>query len=222
MKQKEERKRRISILTVLLWIALVSVMIVITINGIKSNENAIEEETVTTKEVKLQKNAEWLDKESGIAKVTLKVSGEQDVITNDVVLVVDRSGSMTFWGSFYNFGEVYWSIEEGKVKTNNIPGQEHGYSPCTNSNHWINGKHYYDINKCVDDLEQDEYDKVQGCTDRFDKVVEAVNLFLNAFLESKYDNREHLLLLQEMQVMFAIIQVLLITRKIFLMKMKII
>lgn len=193
MKQKEERKRSISILTVLLWIALVSVMIVITINGIKSNENAIEEETVTTKEVKLQKNAEWVDKESGIAKVTLKESGEQDVITNDVVLVVDRSGSMTFLGTFWEFTDKYFEDPETGVSTlittSNEPGKEYGNSPCTNSNHWINGKHYYDIDNITESQEQDLYDKEKGCTDRFDKVIDATNLFLEMFLDSRYDNR---------------------------------
>lgn len=47
---------------------------------------------------KLEKSAQWVDEKAGIAKITIKVTGEQPTETTkktDIVLVIDRSLSMT-------------------------------------------------------------------------------------------------------------------------------
>lgn len=47
---------------------------------------------------KLEKKAQWVDEKAGIAKITIKVTGEQPTETTkktDIVLVIDRSLSMT-------------------------------------------------------------------------------------------------------------------------------
>lgn len=50
---------------------------------------------------KLEKSAQWVDEKAGIAKITIKVTGEQPTETTkktDIVLVIDRSLSMTQHG----------------------------------------------------------------------------------------------------------------------------
>lgn len=50
---------------------------------------------------KLEKSAQWVDEKAGIAKITIKVTGEQPTETTkktDIVLVIDRSLSMTQYG----------------------------------------------------------------------------------------------------------------------------
>ena len=47
---------------------------------------------------KLEKSAQWVDEKAGIAKITIKVTGEQPTQSTkktDIVLVIDRSLSMT-------------------------------------------------------------------------------------------------------------------------------
>lgn len=47
---------------------------------------------------KLEKSAQWVNEKAGIAKITIKVTGEQPTETTkktDIVLVIDRSLSMT-------------------------------------------------------------------------------------------------------------------------------
>lgn len=50
---------------------------------------------------KLEKSAQWVDEKAGIAKITIKVTGEQPTQSTkktDIVLVIDRSLSMTQYG----------------------------------------------------------------------------------------------------------------------------
>ena len=50
---------------------------------------------------KLEKSAQWVDEKAGIAKITIQVTGEQPTETTkktDIVLVIDRSLSMTQYG----------------------------------------------------------------------------------------------------------------------------
>ena len=50
---------------------------------------------------KLEKSAQWVDEEAGIAEITIKVTGEQPTQSTkktDIVLVIDRSLSMTQYG----------------------------------------------------------------------------------------------------------------------------
>ena len=117
-------------------------------------------------EVLFTKSAEWVDKEEGIAKVTLKVEAEPVTKPVDVVLVVDRSGSMDFSDS--------WSLEE------NLSGENGTVSKCMNSNHWFDGKHYYSENN-IENENQDRYDKKSGCITRYDVAKSAVSTFLNEF-----------------------------------------
>ena len=47
---------------------------------------------------KLEKSAQWVNEKAGIAKITIKVTGEQPTQSTkktDIVLVIDRSLSMT-------------------------------------------------------------------------------------------------------------------------------
>ncbi|MDO4283184.1 MAG: VWA domain-containing protein [Clostridia bacterium] len=139
--------------------------------------NAIYASDLNPGEVAFSKSAEWVDKENGIAKVTLKVEANPIEQPLDVVLVVDRSGSMGFSDS--------WNLEE------HLSGDNGKVSKCMNPEHWINGKHYYDIANITDEQKQDRYDKEKGCINRYDVANEAVNTFLEEFYsrESSQDSR---------------------------------
>ncbi len=128
--------------------------------------------TLNPGEVSFGKTAEWVDKENGIAKVTLSVEAEPMIRPADVVLLVDRSASMTF-------SRNSWDLS----------GQDGVYSKCMNAAHWKDGKHYYDTSD-IGILEmQDRYDKDNGCTDRFDITIDAVSKFLDTFYEYSEENR---------------------------------
>lgn len=122
-------------------------------------------------EVVLDKKAEWIDKENGIAKVSLSVESEPIVRPADVVLLVDRSNSMTFSSPY------------------DISGQNGIYSKCMNQAHWKNGKHYYNPNEAGALTIQNLYQKEKGCTDRFDVTIDAVNEFLDTFFAYSNENR---------------------------------
>ena len=78
--------------------------------------------------VALTKEAKWVDYDNRIAEVKFTVKGEPVKTAVDVVLVVDRSGSMGFgWGS--------------------------RYSPCTNPVHWNGNIHKDDENHSHYDLD---------------------------------------------------------------------
>lgn len=122
-------------------------------------------------EVVLDKKAEWVDKENGIAKVSLSVESEPIVRPADVVLLVDRSNSMTFSSPY------------------DISGQNGIYSKCMNQTHWKDGKHYYNPNEAGALTIQNLYQKEKGCTDRFDVTIDAVNEFLDTFFAYSNENR---------------------------------
>lgn len=98
--KKKMKKRFLSI--VLAVLMLVSVL---PISALAADvEPPIAETGVSTKTSenttgpKLEKSAQWVDEKAGIAKITIKVTGEQPTQSakkTDIVLVIDRSWSMT-------------------------------------------------------------------------------------------------------------------------------
>lgn len=101
--KKKMKKRILSI--VLAVLMLVSVL---PISALAADvEPPIAETGVSTKTSenttgpKLEKSAQWVDEKAGIAKITIKVTGEQPTQSTkktDIVLVIDRSLSMTQYG----------------------------------------------------------------------------------------------------------------------------
>ena len=116
-------------------------------------------------QVTFEKSAEWVDVEQGIAKIDLTVKAQPVIRPVDVVLVVDKSGSMGF-------------------------GSTDAHSECMNRYHWFNGKHYYSEENIG--RREDKYEYLRGCTDRLDTAKSAVEKFLDIFYatdEAKQNNR---------------------------------
>lgn len=124
-------------------------------------------------EVAFNKSAEWVDKDEGIAKIILSVDAKPVSMPSDVVLVVDRSGSMDFSSSL--------------ILDKQLSGEDGRHSICMNDEHFIEGKHYYDVSN--NNGKQDRYSKNKGCINRYDVAKSAVNSFLDNFY-SKEDNKE--------------------------------
>ena len=135
--------------------------------------------------VSLTKSAQWVDISQGIAKVTLTQQGTQAEYGNDVIIVVDMSGSMTFLRPFFDRRPEY--DENGHYdNTPNIngPGTGWRFSACTNPDHYTSkGKHYYNPKNASG--EEDDYDYDHGCTDRFQVAMNSVMTFAELFLSEK-------------------------------------
>ena len=111
--------------------------------------------TLDPGEVALTKEARWVDYDNRIAEVKFTVKGEPVKTAVDVVLVMDRSGSMGF-------------------------GKDSRYSPCTNPDHWNGNVHRNGRTSWNDS----SYNKTYGCTDRLDDAKNAANVFLDNLLEN--------------------------------------
>lgn len=94
------KKRILSI--VLAVLMLVSVL---PISALAAEESVVPQNVVTAEHggVKVEKRAEWTDEENGKAKITFTLTGgtmtSQDIPVTDIVLVIDKSASMSKNGS---------------------------------------------------------------------------------------------------------------------------
>ena len=142
--------------------------------------------------VSLTKSAQWVDISQGIAKVTLTQQGTQAEYGNDVIIVVDMSGSMTFLQPFFDRRPEH--DENGHYDdTPNIngPGTGWRFSACTNPEHYTDdGRHYYRPNSATSGQEEDDYDYDHGCTDRFQIAINSVSTFAELFLHEDNTKNE--------------------------------
>ncbi|MDO4282612.1 MAG: MucBP domain-containing protein [Clostridia bacterium] len=127
-----------------------------------STTSTMTKEELTDGDVELVKTASWEDIENGIARIDLTVKSKPVTRPVDIVLVVDKSGSMGF-------------------------GTTSSHSPCMNPNHQFSNGHFYNEYNSQYSWYEDNYSKSQGCTDRLDVAKSAVDTFLDTF----YGNEEN-------------------------------
>ncbi len=123
-------------------------------------------------EVAFSKSAEWMNKDEGIAKITLSIEAKPVSKPSDVILVVDRSGSMDFSSSIF--------------LDKHLSGEDGVYSVCMREDHYIDGKHFLDGKIKT---KQDRYSIDKGCMTRYDVAKTAVSNFLDNFY-SREDNND--------------------------------
>lgn len=94
------KKRILSIL-----LAVLMLVSVLPISALAAEESVVPQNVVTAEHggVKVEKRAEWTDEKNGKAKITFTLTGgtmtSQDIPVTDIVLVIDKSASMSKNGS---------------------------------------------------------------------------------------------------------------------------
>ena len=88
-----------------LVLAVLMLLSVLPTTALAAEESVVPQNVVTAKQggVKVEKKAEWTDEKNGKAKITFTLTGgtmtSLDIPYTDIVLVIDRSGSMSKDGS---------------------------------------------------------------------------------------------------------------------------